>query len=265
MIPYAPLTENPRVKPAERAHIMSEPSPEPGKIGWLTLVPHRQTWAFAIGKFMTDPFWWLYLFWVPDFLNRTHGLNLLQIGPPLVTIYLLSDVGSIAGGWFSSMLMRRGWTANAARKTAMLVCALGVAPVFLATRTDSLWVAVFLLGLATAAHQGFSANLFTLTTDMFPSQAVGSAVGFGGMAGAIGGMLIAQIAGRVLPPRPTSRARRRRRTRPRRRRRASPWRASSRTWASSSPTPRPCSEHPATAAIAADSLVPRRPGLRMIR
>jgi ACS family hexuronate transporter-like MFS transporter len=176
----------------------TEPSPAPGKVGWLSLIPHRQTWAFAIGKFMTDPFWWLYLFWVPDFLNRKHGLNLLQIGPPLVTIYLLSDVGSIAGGWFSSMLMRRGWTANAARKTAMLACALGVAPVFLATRTDSLWVAVLLLGLATAAHQGFSANLFTLTTDMFPSQAVGSAVGFGGMAGAIGGMLIAQIAGRVL-------------------------------------------------------------------
>ncbi|XXV31333.1 MFS transporter [Sorangium sp. So ce1389] len=198
MILYRPLAENPRVTPAERAYITSEPSPPPGKIGWLTLIPHRQTWAFAIGKFMTDPFWWLYLFWVPDFLNRKHGLNLLQIGPPLVTIYLLSDVGSIAGGWFSSMLMRRGWTANAARKTAMLVCALGVAPVFLATRTDSLWVAVLLLGLATAAHQGFSANLFTLTTDMFPSQAVGSAVGFGGMAGAIGGMLIAQIAGRVL-------------------------------------------------------------------
>ncbi|WP_437682364.1 MFS transporter [Sorangium sp. So ce131] len=198
MILYRPLAEHPRVSPAERAYIESEKSPPPGKIGWLTLVPHRQTWAFAIGKFMTDPFWWLYLFWVPDFLNRKHGLNLLQIGPPLVTIYLLSDVGSIAGGWFSSTLMRRGWTANAARKTAMLVCALGVAPVFLATRTDSLWVAVLLLGLATAAHQGFSANLFTLTTDMFPSQAVGSAVGLGGMAGAIGGMLIAQIAGRVL-------------------------------------------------------------------
>lgn len=195
---YTPLAQNKRVTPEERVHIQSEPLQDVGKIGWFRLVPHRQTWAFAIGKFMTDPFWWLYLFWVPDFLNRKHGLNILQVGPPLITIYLLSDVGSIAGGWLSSMLMRRGWTANKARKTTMLICALGVMPVFLATRTDSLWVAVLLLGLATAAHQGFSANLFTLTTDMFPAQAVGSAVGLGGMAGAIGGMLIAQIAGRVL-------------------------------------------------------------------
>jgi ACS family hexuronate transporter-like MFS transporter len=195
---YAPLAQHPRVTPEERAYIQSEPSQQTEKIAWVALLPHRQTWAFAVGKFLTDPFWWLYLFWVPDFLHRNHGLNLKQIGAPLVAIYLLSDAGSIAGGWMSSTLIRRGWTANAARKSAMLVCALGVTPIYLATQTHSLWTAVLLIGLATASHQGFSANLFTLTTDMFPAQAVGSAVGIGGMAGGIGGMFIAQLAGRLL-------------------------------------------------------------------
>ncbi|UQA59874.1 MFS transporter [Polyangium aurulentum] len=195
---FTPLATNERVTAEERAYIQAE-SPPPGpKVSLLRLIPHRQTWAFAAGKFMIDPFWWLYLFWVPDFLKRNHGVNVLQVGPPLVAIYLISDVGSIAGGWFSSNLMRRGWTANAARKTTMLICAICVSPILFATQTHSLWVAVLLIGLATAAHQGFSANLYTITTDMFPQQAVGSVVGFGGMAGAIGGMFIAQIAGRVL-------------------------------------------------------------------
>jgi ACS family hexuronate transporter-like MFS transporter len=195
---YAPLAKSSRVSPEERAYIQSEPGPLLARVPWLGLLAYRQIWAFAIGKFMTDPFWWLYLFWVPDFLHRNHGLDLLQIGPPLVAIYLISDLGSIAGGWLSSNLMRRGWSANAARKTALFVCALGVTPILFASRTDSLWTAVLLLGLATASHQGFSANLFTLVTDLFPEQAVGSAVGIGGMAGAVGGMLIAQVAGRVL-------------------------------------------------------------------
>ena len=195
---YTPLATNTRVTAEERAYIQAEPPPPLMKISLFKLIPHRQTWAFALGKFMIDPFWWLYLFWVPDFLKRNHGVNVLQVGPPLVTIYLISDVGSIAGGWLSSNLMSRGWTANAARKTTMLICAICVSPIVFATQTHSLWVAVLLIGLATAAHQGFSANLYTITTDMFPQQAVGSVVGFGGMAGAIGGMFIAQIAGRVL-------------------------------------------------------------------
>ncbi|CAN5671862.1 hypothetical protein BH18ACI5_BH18ACI5_09750 [soil metagenome] len=135
------------------------------------------------GKFLTDPIWWLYLFWIPDSLNRNHGINLTTIGPPLVAIYLIADVASIGGGWLSSMLMKRGWTVNGGRKLAMLICALAV---------------VALVSLAAAAHQGWSANLFTTASDMFPRKAVGSVVGLGGMAGAVGGMFIAKLTGYIL-------------------------------------------------------------------
>ena len=158
----------------------------------------RQTWAFMLGKFLTDPIWWLYLFWIPDFLNRNHGIDLRLIGPPLVAIYLVADVGSIGGGWLSSSLIKRGWSVNAGRKTAMLVCALAVLPMMFASGARDLWVAVGLISIAAAAHQGWSANLFTLVSDMFPRQAVGSVVGLGGMAGAIGGMLIAKLTGYLL-------------------------------------------------------------------
>ena len=151
-----------------------------------------------IGKFLTDPIWWLYLFWIPDFLNRNHGIDLKTIGPPLVAIYLVADVGSIGGGWLSSMLIKRGWTANVGRKFAMLVCALAVVPMIFASGARDLWVAVALVSIAAAAHQGWSANLFTTASDMFPRKAVGSVVGLGGMAGAVGGMLIAKLTGYIL-------------------------------------------------------------------
>ncbi|MGH9385341.1 MAG: MFS transporter [Vicinamibacterales bacterium] len=189
---------HPRVGPAELAHIQSGPSEPVRRVPLGAILPHRQTWAFAIGKFMTDPIWWLYLFWVPDFLSRNHGLNLLAVGPPLVAIYLIADVGSIGGGWLSSALIKRGWTVNSARKTAMLVSALAVVPIVLASRADNLWLAVGLVALAAAAHQGWSANLFTLSSDMFPRHAVATVVGFGGMAGAVGGMLIAKLTGYLL-------------------------------------------------------------------
>ena len=189
---------HPRVSAAELAHIRSEPSPPAVRVPLRTILPHRQTWAFAIGKFLTDPNWWLYLFWVPDFLNRNHGLNLLAVGPPLVAIYLIADVGSIGGGWLSSALLKRGWSVNAARKTAMLVSACAVIPIVFASMATSLWVAVGLVALAAAAHQGWSANIFTLASDMFPRHAVGTVVGFGGMAGAFGGMLIAKLTGYLL-------------------------------------------------------------------
>jgi MFS transporter, ACS family, hexuronate transporter len=195
---YRAPAEHPRLSAEERQFIESEPTTSVARLTLRQLLPHRQAWAFAGGKFLTDPFWWLYLFWIPDFLQKTYGLQLLQVGPPLVVIYLMSDAGSIAGGWLSSRFIARGMSVNRARKTAMLLCALGVVPISLATRTDSLWTAVLLVGLATAAHQGFSANLFTLTSDLFPARAVGSVVGVGGMAGALGGMLLAQVAGRVL-------------------------------------------------------------------
>jgi ACS family hexuronate transporter-like MFS transporter len=159
---------------------------------------HRQTWAFALGKFMTDPIWWFYLYWVPSFLNQKFGVTLSKMGPPIVAIYLIADVGSIGGGWLSSWLIKRGLTINRARKTAMLCMALCVVPIVFAAVVENMWSAVLLLGLACAAHQGFSANIFTIASDMFPRRAVGSVVGFGGMMGAVGGMLIATAAGWIL-------------------------------------------------------------------
>jgi ACS family hexuronate transporter-like MFS transporter len=151
-----------------------------------------------LGKFLTDPVWWLYLFWIPDFLSRNHGIALQLVGPPLVVIYLVADVGSIGGGWLSSSLIKRGWSVNAGRKTAMLICALAVLPMMFASGARDLWIAVGLISIAAAAHQGWSANLFTLVSDTFPRQAVGSVVGLGGMAGALGGMAIAWVTGRIL-------------------------------------------------------------------
>src|ERR1700674_1706123 len=198
LLVYRKPEEHPRVSKAELEYIRCDPAEPIGKIKWSALLPHRQTWTFVVGKFLTDPIWWFYLFWVPDFLQRQHGLVLMKIGPPIMVIYLISDVGSVAGGWLSSRLIRHGSSVNAARKITMLICALCVTPIVFASRIESLWGAVLLIGLAAAAHQGFSANLFTLTSDTFPAQAIGSVVGLGGMAGAIGGMLIAKIVGYTL-------------------------------------------------------------------
>ncbi len=184
-----------RLSKAEFDHIRSDPQEPPARVSWLQLAGHRETWAFAIGKFMTDPVWWFYLYWIPKFLNDHYGLTLSKLGPPLIAIYLVADVGSIGGGWLSSALIKRGASVNRARKTAMLVCALCVTPIVLASRSSGLWTTVALVGLAAAAHQGWSANLFTLASDMFPRRAVASVVGMGGMAGAIGGMLVAAITG----------------------------------------------------------------------
>ena len=195
---YRRPQEHPRLSRAELAYIQSDPAEPATKIPWARLVPHRQTWAFAVGKFMTDPIWWVYLFWMPKFLNTNYGLKITQIGLPLVVIYVAADVGSIGGGWLSSTLIKHNWSVNKARKTAMLVCALAVVPVMFAARASNLWTAVAFVGLAAAAHQGWSANLFTMASDMFPRRAIGSVVGIGGMAGAIGGMLIASTVGLIL-------------------------------------------------------------------
>lgn len=195
---YRKPEEHPRVSSAELDCIRSDPRAAAEKIKWAALLPLRQTWAFVLGKFLTDPIWWFYLFWVPGFFQSQHGLALTRIGAPIVVIYLLSDVGSVAAGWLSSSMIKRGSTVNVARKIAMLICAIGVTPVVFAYRVESTWSAVLLIGLAAACHQGFSANLFTLTSDMFPARAVGSVVGIGGMAGAIGGLFIATVVGHVL-------------------------------------------------------------------
>src|SRR5256714_5447569 len=195
---YRKPEEHARVSKAELDYIRSDPQPAVTKTKWAKLLPLRQTWAFVAGKFLIDPVWWFYLFWVPGFLQSQHGLPLTGLTLPIIVIYLISDVGSVVGGWISSSLIKRGRSVNAARKTAMLICAIGVIPVAFAYRVEATWSAVLLIGLAAACHQGFSANLFTLTSDMFPAEAVGSVVGIGGMAGAIGGLFIATVVGHVL-------------------------------------------------------------------
>jgi ACS family hexuronate transporter-like MFS transporter len=166
------------------------------------LIPYRQASAFAIAKFMTDPIWWFYLFWTPKFLSEKHHLDLSSLPLPLIVIYLVADVGSVGGGWLSSSLIKRGWAVDRARKTAMLLCALAVTPVVSVSRIDSLWPAVLLIGLAAAAHQGWSANLFSTVSDAFPRQSVGSVVGIGGMAGSVGGITLSVLTGAVLQTTP---------------------------------------------------------------
>jgi MFS transporter, ACS family, hexuronate transporter len=195
---YRSPTLHAGVSPAELAYIRSDPPESATKIPWVHLFGYRQTWAFVVAKFMTDPVWWFFLFWLPKYLNSEYGLTLTALGPPLIAIYCMADVGSIGGGWLASRFIKRGWSVNRARKTTMLVCALAVVPIVFASMAHNLWMAVALIGLATAGHQGWSANLFTLTSDMFPQRAVASVVGLGGFAGAVGGMVIATFTGFLL-------------------------------------------------------------------
>jgi ACS family hexuronate transporter-like MFS transporter len=159
---------------------------------------YRETWAFIIGKFMTDPIWWFYLFWLPKWLAKDFGLDLKNLGWPLIIVYMFVTLGSIGGGYISSALMNAGKSVNFARKSAFLICAVLVVPIFMATRVGNMWVAVLLVGIAAAAHQGWSANIFTLVSDCFPKNAVASVVGLGGMAGSIGAICFAEFVGRVL-------------------------------------------------------------------
>ncbi|WP_052208653.1 MFS transporter [Croceibacterium mercuriale] len=195
--PPAPA-DNAIEAPAIAAAAATTPVGAPPKIGWLAVLRMRETWAFASAKFLTDPIWWLFLFWLPDFFNRRHGLELAQFGPPLVAIYLVADIGSVAGGWSSMRMMRGGMSQNKARKLTMLLCGLFVVPIIFAQYVDSLWGAVALIALAAAGHQAWSANLLTLPSDTIPQNGIGSAIGIGGAAGAIGGMFMAQFTGWVL-------------------------------------------------------------------
>jgi ACS family hexuronate transporter-like MFS transporter len=167
-------------------------------MSWRQLLRIRETWAYAAARFMIDPIWWMFLFWLPDFFAKRYGLDLKNFGPPLVVVYAVSDIGSIAGGWLSSKLIRIGVSVNRARKMTMFLASLLVLPVMFAMYADNLWLAVAIVGAATAGHQAFSANLYTFPSDVFPKRAVASVVGIGGTAGAIGGMLMAKYAGWVL-------------------------------------------------------------------
>jgi MFS transporter, ACS family, hexuronate transporter len=187
-----------RLSREELAYIEQDPPDQRRPVVWRRLLAARETWAYILGRFLIDPVWWTFLFWLPDFFSRRFGVELAGYGPPLLAIYLLADLGSIGGGWTSSRLLAHGMRLNTARKSTMLGCALLVVPVVFAADAPSLWLAVMLIGLASAGHQGFSANLYALPSDLFPRWAVGSVVGLGGGAGALGGMLMAKYAGWVL-------------------------------------------------------------------
>ena len=197
-VTYRQPERHPRLSATELAYIQSDPQEPAVRVPWVRLVPHRQTWAFLVGKFLTDPIWWFFLYWLAKFLNQQYGLTRTGLGWPLVIVYTGSMVGSVCGGWLPAKFLKMGWSLNGARKTAMLICAVAVLPVTFAATGGKLWLTVALVSLATAAHQGWSANLFTLPSDTFPKQAVASVVGIGGFGGAVGGMLIATLTGLVL-------------------------------------------------------------------
>lgn len=190
--------EHPRVSAAELAHIHSDPPDEiTTLIPWRRIMALPQAWAFIFGKFFTDAIWRWNLYLLPLFFSQHFHLDIKKFGPPFLMIYLMADVGSVGGGWFSSALLKRGWSVNAARKTAMLVCVLCVLPVMLVTQVGNMWLAIFLVGLATAAHQGWSSNLYTSISDMFPKHAVATVAGIGGTAGAVGAMSLLALTSRL--------------------------------------------------------------------
>jgi len=198
VILYRRPRQHPRVSEAELAYIEAEPFVDQGRAPYRKVLSTRQAWAYMAGRFLIDPVWWTFLYWLPDFFAKRYGVDLKGIGAPLIAIYLLADFGSIFGGWLSSKMLALGISANRARKTAMFVCALMVVPVMFAQSAPSVWIAVVLLGMACAGHQGFSSNHFALPADAFPRFAQGTVVGLGGFAGALGGMLMAKYAGYIL-------------------------------------------------------------------
>jgi ACS family hexuronate transporter-like MFS transporter len=195
---YRHPSEHKKVSPAELAWIQQDPADTSAPIPWKNLLTIKETWAFALGKFFIDPIWWFFLFWLPGYLFTRYNLDLKTFGLPLAAIYLISDGGSIGGGWLSSRLIKAGKSVNYARKVTMLICAFCVLPIFFAQDISNVWGAVLVIGLATAGHQAFSANLYTIPSDVFPRKAVGSVVGIGGTVGAIGGMGMALFTGYIL-------------------------------------------------------------------
>lgn len=198
LINYRDPAEHPRVSPSELAYINRDPEVAVQKVPWGKLLAYQGTWVYIVGAVLTNPAWWFYNNWVPSFLNSKFHVSLFAVGLPLVLIYLLTDVGSIAGGWVSSALIKSGMDVFPARKITLLICAACTIPVFLAPQLDSMWTAVVLIGIAMAAHQGFSANLFTLVSDTMPRGAVASAVGLGGAISSVASAFSAAIIGRVL-------------------------------------------------------------------
>ncbi|WP_295116663.1 MFS transporter [uncultured Chitinophaga sp.] len=195
-------TKHKKINQAELAHIHSDDAGVDApvqKIPWVKLFSIRQTWAFVFGKLLTDPIWWFFLFWIPSYLGNKYNINMKDtLGLPVIIIYTITSVGSIGGGWLSSKLINSGWPIFKARKVSMLIFAICVIPIFLIQFTTNMWAGVLLISLAAAAHQAWSANIFTTASDMFPKSALSSVVGIGGMAGSIGGMLFPIFVGAML-------------------------------------------------------------------
>jgi ACS family hexuronate transporter-like MFS transporter len=195
---YSNPRESGKVSEGELKWIEHDPPEKIEKIGWSRIVRKREAWAFASAKFLTDPVWFLMLFWLPKYFSTTYGVDLKVVLLPMIIMYLLSDVGSIAGGWFSSRLIQQGRTPNFARKVTMIIAGLCVLPLLFVTGVSNMWLAVLLIGIALAGHQAFSTNLLSIPPDMFPKRAVGSVIGLGGFAGGVGGMIMAKSTGLVL-------------------------------------------------------------------
>ena len=190
-----------RLSRAEFDYIHSDDEPVTNagtKVPWGKLLGVRQTWAFIFGKFLTDPIWWFFLFWLPDYFSKTFHLNVMKPGWPLVIIYSCTTIGSIGGGYLSGALIKKGWPIYKARKTVMFFFAICVIPIFTVQYFHNMWVVVALISLAAAAHQAWSANIFTTASDMFPKKAVSSIIGIGGMAGSIGGIIFQPLVGGIL-------------------------------------------------------------------
>jgi len=195
---YKKPEDHPKVSANELAYIMSDSEVESDeKLPWKKVFPKRQTWAFSLAK-VTDAVWWFYLFWGAIFLSENFGVKIKEMGLPFLVIYLIADIGSIFGGWLSGNFMKRGWSVNKARKLTLLICAIVILPVCFVAFTDDKWVAVVLIALGAAGHQAWSANIFTLVSDVFPKKATASVVGIGGMVGALAGLVSNLILGSVL-------------------------------------------------------------------
>lgn len=198
---YEIPTRQKKITQAELDHIHSDNEEDTSNekpISWATLFKVRQTYVFIVGKLLTDPIWWFFLFWLPSYFSTSFSLDLKKPGWPLVIIYMATSIGSIGGGYLSSYFIQKGWPVHKARKTAMFIFALCVLPIMTARYATNMWVAVALISLAAAAHQAWSANIFTVASDMFPKKAISSVVGIGGMAGSFGGVLFPLFVGYIL-------------------------------------------------------------------
>ena len=198
LLMYRKPEVHPKVNAAELAHIQSDPADHERKAGWFKVASKREPWAFAFAKFLTDPVWWMLLFWAPSFFKQTYEMSTAQFAIVLAVVYLISDAGSIAGGWLSSNFLKRGMSLNKARKLALFIISLFALPFLALVHIENMWVSMLLVGIVAAAHQAFSANLLTLPSDVFPRKAVGSVIGIGGMLGGIGGMIMAKGVGEAL-------------------------------------------------------------------